>query len=114
VLKNAVAQAPMHRVTIALIKERVAKAHGLTVKEMDKPAPRSAPHAAAPDRDVHRLELTGARCRRSRASSARKITRPIMYARDKVADRWRRRSLPQQASVRSSPKSSPSLTAGLP
>ncbi|MBV9403084.1 MAG: chromosomal replication initiator protein DnaA, partial [Candidatus Eremiobacteraeota bacterium] len=35
VLKNAVAQAPLRRVTINLIKERVARAHGLTVKEMD-------------------------------------------------------------------------------
>src|SRR5450755_3219598 len=37
VLKNAVAQAPIHRITIPLIKERVAKAHGLSVKEMDNP-----------------------------------------------------------------------------
>src|SRR6202035_4366177 len=35
VLKNAVAQAPMHRVTIPLIKERVAKFFGISIKEME-------------------------------------------------------------------------------
>ncbi len=53
-LKNAVAQAPIHRITIPLIKERVAKAHGLSVKEMDNPRRDQRVGGAAPHRDVHR------------------------------------------------------------
>jgi len=37
VLKNSIHQAPLQRVTIQRIKETVAGAHGLTVKEMDNP-----------------------------------------------------------------------------
>ena len=65
VLKNAVAQAPLHRVTIPIIKERVARAHGLTVKEMDNQ--RRDQRLAAPRQIAMYLacELT---------NSARKIT----------------------------------------
>ncbi len=35
VLKNAVAAAPMHRVTIPLIKDKVSKFFGISIKEME-------------------------------------------------------------------------------
>ena len=74
VLKSALAQAPLHRITIGKIKETVSGAHGLTVKEMDNG--RRDQRLAAPRQIAMYIatELTITRCPRSRASSAKRIT----------------------------------------
>ncbi|MDQ6932528.1 MAG: chromosomal replication initiator protein DnaA [Candidatus Eremiobacteraeota bacterium] len=86
VLKNAIAQAPFRRVTIALIKERVAKAHGLTVKEMDHQ--RRDQRLAQPRQIAMYLatELTECSLPQIAREFAKKDHTTIMYARDKVKD----------------------------
>jgi chromosomal replication initiator protein len=86
VLKNAVAQAPMHRVTIPLIKERVAKAHALTVKEMDNG--RRDQRLAAPRQIAMYLacELTDCSLPQIARDFGKKDHTTVMYARDKVKD----------------------------
>ena len=75
VLKSAVAQAPMHRITIGKIKETVSGAHGLTVKEMETGAAISGWPPRARSRCTSLPSSPTTRCRRSRASSERRITR---------------------------------------
>jgi chromosomal replication initiator protein len=84
VLKSAVAQAPIHRVTIATIKERVAKAHGLTVKEMDNG--RRDQRLAAPRQIAMYLacELTDCSLPQIAREFNKKDHTTVMYARDKV------------------------------
>ena len=86
VLKNAVAQAPMHSVTIPLIKERVAKAHALTVKEMDNG--RRDQRLAAPRQIAMYLacELTDCSLPQIARDFGKKDHTTVMYARDKVKD----------------------------
>ncbi|MBC5829144.1 MAG: chromosomal replication initiator protein DnaA [Candidatus Eremiobacteraeota bacterium] len=86
VLKNAVAAAPLRRVTIALIKERVAKAHGLTVKEMDHQ--RRDQRLAQPRQIAMYLatELTECSLPHIAREFGKKDHTTIMYARDKVKD----------------------------
>jgi chromosomal replication initiator protein len=86
VLKNAVAQAPMHRVTIPLIKERVAKAHGLTVKEMDHQ--RRDQRLAAPRQIAMYIacELTDCSLPQIARDFGKKDHTTVMYARDKVKE----------------------------
>ncbi len=86
VLKNAVAQAPMHRITIPLIKERVSKAHGLTVKEMDNP--RRDQRLAAPRHIAMYIaaELTECSLPQIAREFGKKDHTTVMYARDKVKD----------------------------
>ena len=86
VLKNAVAQAPMHRITIPLIKERVAKAHALTVKEMDNG--RRDQRLAAPRQIAMYLacELTDCSLPQIARDFGKKDHTTVMYARDKVKD----------------------------
>ncbi|GAC1545918.1 MAG: chromosomal replication initiator protein DnaA [Candidatus Velthaea sp.] len=86
VLKNAVAQAPMHRITIPLIKEKVAKAHGLTVKEMDNP--RRDQRLAAPRHIAMYIaaELTNCSLPQIAREFGKKDHTTVMYARDKVKD----------------------------
>ena len=90
VLKNAVAQAPLRRVTIALIKERVAKAHGLTVKEMDHQ--RRDQRLAAPRQIAMYLatELTECSLPHIAREFGKKDHTTVMYARDKVKDQMQR------------------------
>ncbi len=85
-LKNAVAQAPIHRITIALIKERVAKAHGLSVKEMDNP--RRDQRLAAPRHIAMYIaaELTDCSLPQIAREFGKKDHTTVMYARDKVKD----------------------------
>ncbi len=85
-LKNAVAQAPIHRITIPLIKERVAKAHGLSVKEMDNP--RRDQRLAAPRHIAMYIaaELTDCSLPQIAREFGKKDHTTIMYARDKVKD----------------------------
>ena len=86
VLKNAVAQAPIHRITIPLIKERVAKAHGLSVKEMDNP--RRDQRFAAPRHIAMYIaaELTDCSLPHIAREFGKKDHTTVMYARDKVKD----------------------------
>ena len=86
VLKNAVAQAPMHRITIPLIKERVAKAHALTVKVMDNG--RRDQRLAAPRQIAMYLacELTDCSLPQIARDFGKKDHTTVMYARDKVKD----------------------------
>ncbi len=86
VLKNAVAQAPMHRITIPLIKDRVSKAHGLTVKEMDNP--RRDQRLAAPRHIAMYIaaELTECSLPQIAREFGKKDHTTVMYARDKVKD----------------------------
>jgi chromosomal replication initiator protein len=86
VLKNAVAQAPVHRVTIPLIKERVAKAHGLTVKEMDHQ--RRDQRLAAPRQIAMYIacELTDCSLPQIARDFGKKDHTTVMYARDKVKE----------------------------
>ncbi len=84
VLKNVVASAPARRITIALIKERVAKAHGLTVKEMDHQ--RRDQRLAAPRQIAMYLatELTDCSLPQIAREFQKKDHTTVMYARDKV------------------------------
>ncbi|MDQ2679930.1 MAG: chromosomal replication initiator protein DnaA [Candidatus Eremiobacteraeota bacterium] len=90
VLKNAVAQAPLRRVTISLIKDRVAKAHGLTVKEMDNQ--RRDQRLAAPRQIAMYIatELTDCSLPHIAREFGKKDHTTVMYARDKVKDQVQR------------------------
>ena len=84
VLKNDVAQTTQRRITVNEIKERVAKAHGLTVKEIDQK--RREKRLVAPRQIAMYIatELTGF----SLPTIAREFGKldhtTVMYARDKV------------------------------
>ena len=84
VLKNSVANTPARRITIAIIKERVAKAHGLTVKEMDHQ--RRDQRLAAPRQIAMYLstELTDCSLPQIAREFNKKDHTTVMYARDKV------------------------------
>jgi chromosomal replication initiator protein len=84
VLKNVVAATPARRITIALIKERVAKHHGLTVKEMDHQ--RRDQRLAAPRQIAMYLatELTDCSLPQIAREFQKKDHTTVMYARDKV------------------------------
>jgi chromosomal replication initiator protein len=84
VLKNVMASAPARRITIALIKERVAKQHGLTVKEMDHQ--RRDQRLAAPRQIAMYLatELTDCSLPQIAREFQKKDHTTVMYARDKV------------------------------
>jgi chromosomal replication initiator protein len=86
VLKNQIAQAPLRRITIALIKERVARAHGLTVKEMDNQ--RRDQRLTVPRQIAMYLacELTECSLPQIAREFGKKDHTTIMYARDKVKD----------------------------
>jgi chromosomal replication initiator protein len=90
VLKNAVAQAPLRRVTIASIKEKVAKAHGLTVKEMDNH--RRDQRVAAPRQIAMYVctELTDCSLPHIAREFNKKDHTTVMYARDKVKEQMQR------------------------
>ena len=90
VLKNAVAQAPLRRVTIASIKEKVAKAHGLTVKEMDNQ--RRDQRLAAPRQIAMYVctELTDCSLPHIAREFNKKDHTTVMYARDKVKEQMQR------------------------
>ena len=90
VLKNAVAQAPLRRVTIGNIKEKVAKAHGLTVKEMDNQ--RRDQRLAAPRQIAMFIctELTDCSLPHIAREFNKKDHTTIMYARDKVKEQMQR------------------------
>jgi len=83
-LKSVVAAAPARRITISLIKERVAKYHGLTVKEMDHQ--RRDQRLAAPRQIAMYLatELTDCSLPQIARDFAKKDHTTVMYARDKV------------------------------
>ncbi len=84
VLKNAIASGPARRITIALIKDRVAKSHGLTVKEMDHQ--RRDQRLAAPRQIAMYLatELTDCSLPQIAREFNKKDHTTVMYARDKV------------------------------
>jgi len=86
VLKNAVAQAPMHRVTIPLIKERVAKHYGISIKEME--AQRRDQRVTLPRQIAMYIawQLTGASLPQIAREFGKKDHTTAMYARDKIAD----------------------------
>lgn len=90
VLKNAVANAPLRRVTIASIKEKVAKAHGLTVKEMDNQ--RRDQRLAAPRQIAMFIctELTDCSLPHIAREFNKKDHTTVMYARDKVKEQIQR------------------------
>jgi len=90
VLKNAVAQAPLRRVTIASIKEKIAKAHGLTVKEMDNH--RRDQRVAAPRQIAMFVctELTDCSLPHIAREFNKKDHTTVMYARDKVKEQTQR------------------------
>ncbi len=84
VLKNVVATTAARRITIALIKDRIAKAHGLTVKEMDHQ--RRDQRLAAPRQIAMYIatELTDNSLPQIAREFAKKDHTTVMYARDKV------------------------------
>src|SRR6202171_3348576 len=86
VLKNAVAQAPMHRVTIPGIKERVAKHYGISIKEME--AQRRDQRVTLPRQIAMYIawQLTGASLPQIAREFGKKDHTTAMYARDKIAD----------------------------
>ncbi|MDQ6822960.1 MAG: chromosomal replication initiator protein DnaA [Candidatus Eremiobacteraeota bacterium] len=90
VLKNAVANAPLRRVTIASIKEKVAKAHGLSVKEMDNQ--RRDQRLAAPRQIAMFIctELTDCSLPHIAREFNKKDHTTVMYARDKVKEQTQR------------------------
>jgi chromosomal replication initiator protein len=90
VLKNAVAQVPLRRVTIASIKEKIAKAHGLTVKEMDNH--RRDQRVAAPRQIAMFVctELTDCSLPHIAREFNKKDHTTVMYARDKVKEQMQR------------------------
>ena len=82
VLKNNAV--PVRRITVQLIKEKVAKAHGLTIKEMDQQ--RRDQRIAAPRQIAMYLacELTDNSLPQIAREFQKKDHTTIMYARDKV------------------------------
>jgi chromosomal replication initiator protein len=90
VLKSAVAQAPLQRITIGKIKETVASAHGLTVKEMDNG--RRDQRLAAPRQIAMFIatELTNYSLPQIARDFGKKDHTTVMYARDKIKDQMQR------------------------
>jgi chromosomal replication initiator protein len=90
VLKSAVAQVPLHRITIAKIKETVSGAHGLTVKEMDNG--RRDQRLAAPRQIAMYIatELTNYSLPQIARDFGKKDHTTVMYARDKIKDQMQR------------------------
>ena len=90
VLKNAVAQMPLRRVTIDTIKDKIAKAHGLTVKEMDNH--RRDQRVAAPRQIAMFVctELTDCSLPHIAREVNKKDHTTVMYARDKVKEQMQR------------------------
>jgi chromosomal replication initiator protein len=90
VLKSAVANAPLQRVTIAKIKETVAGAHGLTVKEMDNG--RRDQRLAAPRQIAMYVAtvLTEYSLPQIAREFGKKDHTTVMYARDKIKDQMER------------------------
>ena len=86
VLKNQIAQAPLRRITISLIKERVSRSHGLTVKEMDNQ--RRDQRLTVPRQIAMYLacELTECSLPQIAREFGKKDHTTIMYARDKVKE----------------------------
>ncbi|MBV8149915.1 MAG: chromosomal replication initiator protein DnaA [Candidatus Eremiobacteraeota bacterium] len=86
VLKNQIAQAPLKRITIALVKEKVARAYGLTVKEMDNQ--RRDQRLTVPRQIAMYLScvLTDCSLPQIAREFGKKDHTTIMYARDKVKD----------------------------
>jgi len=87
VLRNVLAASPARRVTIAIIKDRVAGAHGLTVKEMDHH--RRDQRLAAPRQIAMYLatELTDYSLPHIAREFHKKDHTTIMYARNKIKQR---------------------------
>jgi chromosomal replication initiator protein len=85
-----VAQAPLHRITIAKIKETVSGAHGLTVKEMDNG--RRDQRLAAPRQIAMYIatELTNYSLPQIARDFGKKDHTTVMYARDKIKDQMQR------------------------
>jgi chromosomal replication initiator protein len=90
VLKSAVAQAPLHRITISKIKETVAGTHGLTVKEMDNG--RRDQRLAAPRQIAMYIatELTNYSLPQIARDFGKKDHTTVMYARDKIKEQMQR------------------------
>ncbi len=90
VLKSAVAQAPLQRVTIAKIKETVAGAYGLTVKEMDNG--RRDQRLAGPRQIAMYIAttLTDYSLPQIARDFGKKDHTTIMYARDKIKEHMER------------------------
>jgi chromosomal replication initiator protein len=90
VLKSAVANAPLQRVTIPKIKETVAAAHGLTVKEMDNG--RRDQRLAAPRQIAMFIatELTNYSLPHIAREFGKKDHTTVMYARNKIKDQMQR------------------------
>ncbi len=86
VLKSSIAQVPLQRVTIPRIKETVAAAHGLTVKEMDNP--RRDQRLTAPRQIAMYIahELTDHSFPSIARNFGKKDHTTAMYARKKVAE----------------------------
>jgi chromosomal replication initiator protein len=90
VLKSAVAHAPLQRITIAKIKETVASAHGITVKEMDNG--RRDMHLSAPRQIAMYLarELTNSSLPQIARDFGKKDHTTVMHATKRVKERLER------------------------
>jgi chromosomal replication initiator protein len=90
VLKSVIASAPPQRVTILKIKETVAGAHGLTVKEMD--TGRRDQRLAAPRQIAMFIAcmLTNYSLPHIAREFGKKDHTTVMYARDKIKDQMER------------------------
>jgi chromosomal replication initiator protein len=90
VLKSALAQAPLQRVTITKIKETVSSAHGLTVKEMDNG--RRDQRLAGPRQIAMYIatELTNYSLPQIAREFGKKDHTTVMYARDKIKEQMQR------------------------
>lgn len=90
VLKSAIGQSVLQRITIGKIKDTVAGAHGLTVKEMDNG--RRDQRLAAPRQIAMYIatELTGYSLPQIAREFGKKDHTTIMYARDKIKEQMQR------------------------
>ncbi|MHB8141925.1 MAG: chromosomal replication initiator protein DnaA [Vulcanimicrobiaceae bacterium] len=90
VLKSAVGQVTLQRVTIGKIKEIVAGAHGLTVKEMDNS--RRDQRLAAPRQIAMYIatQLTSYSLPQIAREFGKRDHTTVMYARDKIKDQMER------------------------
>jgi len=84
VLRNEISEVPLRKVTISLIKEKVARFHGITVKELE--GQRRDQRLTVPRQIAMYLacELTNASLPQIAREFGKKDHTTVMYARDKV------------------------------
>ena len=90
VLRNEIQEVPLRKVTIALIKERVARFHGITLKELEG---QRRDHRLTVPRQIAMYlacDLTNASLPQIAREFGKKDHTTVMYARDKVKSQMER------------------------